>query len=47
VVTGLAPRARSLVEVTAASGVPTWTGLHDHDGSSAFHRPFLEAAASS
>ena len=25
-----------MVEVTAASGVPTWTGLLDYDGSSAF-----------
>lgn len=27
-----------------ASGAPIWTDLHDYDGSSAFHEPFLRAA---
>lgn len=36
----------ALVErrLTGAAGAPIWTDLHDYDGASAFHEPFLRAA---
>jgi len=36
----------SLVEhrLRGAEGAPIWTDLHDYDGASAFHEPFLRAA---
>ena len=40
----LAPRSAGLLAVARRRGIPVWTDLHDYDGESAFHRPFLEAA---
>ncbi|MCS0498859.1 carbohydrate kinase family protein [Protaetiibacter mangrovi] len=40
----LAPRAVDLLPEARERGVPVWTDLHDYDGESAFHRPFLESA---
>jgi sugar/nucleoside kinase (ribokinase family) len=40
----LSPRSRRLLPDARASGRPIWTDLHDYDGASDFHRPFLEAA---
>ena len=36
----------ALVErrLAGAAGAPIWTDLHDYDGSSAFHEPFVRAA---
>ena len=36
----------ALVErrLAGAAGAPIWTDLHDYDGASAFHEPFLRAA---
>ena len=41
----LSERSRALTDLTAASGVPIWTDLHDYDGRSEFHQPFLEVAS--
>jgi sugar/nucleoside kinase (ribokinase family) len=40
----LAPRSAHLLAPARERGIPIWTDLHDYDGESAFHRPFLEAA---
>ncbi len=40
----LAPRGAELLPIARAAGIPIWTDLHDYDGESAFHLPFLEAA---
>jgi len=40
----LAPRSAELIAPARERGIPVWTDLHDYDGESAFHRPFLEAA---
>jgi sugar/nucleoside kinase (ribokinase family) len=40
----LAPRSAELIPAARERGIPIWTDLHDYDGESAFHRPFLEAA---
>lgn len=40
----LSVRSRDLLPAARATGVPIWTDLHDYDGESEFHRPFLEAA---
>jgi len=40
----LAPRCVGLLSAARAAGIPVWTDLHDYDGVSEFHRPFLEAA---
>lgn len=40
----LAPRSAELIPVARERGIPIWTDLHDYDGLSDFHRPFLEAA---
>src|SRR5690606_24762148 len=40
----LAPRSAELIAPARERGIPIWTDLHDYDGESAFHRPFLEAA---
>ncbi|WP_370524304.1 carbohydrate kinase family protein [Cellulomonas sp. APG4] len=45
VVLDLSPRAADVIDDVVATGVPVWTDLHDYDGASAFHRPFLEAAS--
>ncbi|PVU82975.1 carbohydrate kinase family protein [Cellulomonas sp. WB94] len=45
VVLDLSAHARAMIDDAAATGVPIWTDLHDYDGSSEFHRPFLAAAS--
>ena len=45
VVLDLSQPSRDAVEHVAALAVPIWTDLHDYDGSSEFHAPFLEAAS--
>lgn len=40
----LAPRGAELLPVARELGIPVWTDLHDYDGESDFHGPFLEAA---
>jgi sugar/nucleoside kinase (ribokinase family) len=44
VVLDLSKRSRELVMGTAADDVPIWTDLHDYDGHSSFHQPFLDVA---
>ncbi len=44
VVLDLSTRSRNLAQVSAAGNVPIWTDLHDYDGHSAFHKPFLDVA---
>ena len=44
IVMDLSPRSRRLLPDARACGRPVWTDLHDYDGVSEFHRPFLEAA---
>lgn len=44
VVVDLAPWTPRTVEIARASRRPIWTDLHDFDGASAWHAPFLEAA---
>jgi len=41
----LSTRSRALIDEAVAAGVPIWTDLHDYDGSTEFHRPFLAAAS--
>jgi len=41
----LSPRAASLLPAARETGVPIWTDLHDYDGASEFHAPFLAAAS--
>ncbi len=45
VVLDLSERSRSLAGLVAAGGVPVWTDVHDHNGTDAFHRPFLDVAS--
>jgi sugar/nucleoside kinase (ribokinase family) len=45
VVLDLSQPSRDAVEKVAALGVPIWADLHDYDGSSSFHAPFLDAAS--
>lgn len=45
VVLDLSEPSRAAIEQVAALGVPLWTDLHDYDGSSGFHAPFLDAAS--
>lgn len=45
VVLDLSQPSRDAIEPVEALGVPIWTDLHDYDGSSQFHAPFLEAAS--
>lgn len=45
VVLDLSQPSRDVVEQVAALGVPVWADLHDYDGSSSFHTPFLDAAS--
>jgi sugar/nucleoside kinase (ribokinase family) len=40
----LAPRSSELIAAAQQRGIPIWTDLHDYDGASTFHEPFLEAA---
>lgn len=44
VVLDLSQPSRDAIAQVAAVGVPIWTDLHDYDGSSSFHAPFLDAA---
>jgi sugar/nucleoside kinase (ribokinase family) len=44
VVLDLSQPSRDAIADVAALRVPVWTDLHDYDGSSGFHAPFLAAA---
>ncbi len=44
VVLDLGAEPRRLVPRALSAGRPVWTDLHDYDGRSDFHQPFLEAA---
>ncbi|HXH80949.1 carbohydrate kinase family protein [Nocardioides sp.] len=44
VVLDLSQPSRDVIEAVAALGVPVWTDVHDYDGTSDFHAPFLDAA---
>ncbi len=44
VVVDLAPWTPRALDLAQASGRPIWTDVHDHDGTSSWHAPFLEAA---
>jgi acarbose 7IV-phosphotransferase len=43
-VVDLAEWSRPLLAEARAAGKPVWCDVHDHDGVSAFHRPWVEAA---
>ncbi|MFC7723667.1 carbohydrate kinase family protein [Nocardioides sp. GCM10028917] len=45
VVLDLSQPSRDAMEQVAALGVPIWTDVHDYDGSSSFHAPFLDPAS--
>jgi sugar/nucleoside kinase (ribokinase family) len=45
VVLDLSARSRALAALTASYDVPVWTDVHDYDGRSAFHQPFLDVAS--
>ena len=45
VVLDLSQPSRDVIAEVAALDVPLWTDLHDYDGTSSFHAPFLAAAA--
>jgi sugar/nucleoside kinase (ribokinase family) len=40
----LSETSRALLPTAAATGIPIWTDLHDYDGESDFHHPFVTAA---
>ncbi|WP_173922566.1 carbohydrate kinase family protein [Agromyces sp. Marseille-P2726] len=40
----LAPLSVGLLPAARATGLPIWTDIHDYDGETEFHRPFIEAA---
>ena len=44
IVMDLSARSRRLLPDARACGRPIWTDLHDYDGESEFHRPFVDAA---
>ena len=44
IVLDLSERSRGLIAAARATGRPIWTDIHDYDGTSDFHRPFIEAA---
>jgi acarbose 7IV-phosphotransferase len=44
IVLDLAERSLDVMGDARASGVPIWTDIHDYDGVSDFHRPFVAAA---
>ncbi|HSL75666.1 MAG TPA: carbohydrate kinase family protein [Candidatus Limnocylindrales bacterium] len=44
VVVDLAPWTPRALAIASASGQPVWTDLHDHEGTSTWHAPFIEAA---
>jgi sugar/nucleoside kinase (ribokinase family) len=41
----LSDTSRAAIDAVSRLAVPLWTDLHDYDGHSSFHRPFLEAAS--
>lgn len=45
VVLDLSEPSRDAIDAVGALGVPVWTDVHDYDGSSTFHAPFLDAAS--
>lgn len=44
IVLNIIPYCKSLIDAVVASGKPVWTDLHDYDGESQYHHPFLQAA---
>ena len=44
IVLDLAPLSVELIPAAVASGRPIWTDIHDYDGETEFHRPFIDAA---
>ncbi|GLI29009.1 ribokinase [Agromyces rhizosphaerae] len=44
IVLDLSERSRRLIPTARAAGRPIWTDLHDYDGTSEYHQPFLDAA---
>lgn len=44
IVLDLAPVSLGLIPLARATGHPIWTDIHDYDGESEFHRPFIAAA---
>lgn len=44
IVLDLAERSLDVMGDARTSGVPVWTDIHDYDGASDFHRPFIAAA---
>jgi sugar/nucleoside kinase (ribokinase family) len=45
IVMDLSESSRALLPQAASSGIPIWTDLHDYDGQSDFHEPFVQAAS--
>lgn len=45
VVMDLSTPSRDVIEEVAGAAAPIWTDLHDYDGQSDFHAPFLNAAS--
>ncbi|MDJ0334946.1 PfkB family carbohydrate kinase [Salinibacterium sp. G-O1] len=41
----LSETSRALLPHATSSGVPIWTDIHDYDGESEFHEPFIQAAS--
>ncbi len=41
----LSETSQALLPHAATSGVPIWTDIHDYDGESEFHEPFIRAAS--
>ncbi len=41
----LSETSRSLLPVAVSSRIPIWTDIHDYDGRSDFHEPFIRAAS--
>ncbi len=44
VVLNIIPYCKSLIPLVKASGKEVWTDLHDYDGNSAYHSPFINCA---
>jgi acarbose 7IV-phosphotransferase len=44
IVLDLSERSRRLIPDARASGRPIWTDVHDYDGTTEYHRPFIDAA---
>jgi acarbose 7IV-phosphotransferase len=44
VVLDLSERSKAAIPLATASAATVWTDLHNYDGESAFHQPFLDAA---